>query len=409
MQTTNTPITLISHINIASMDGTKSDPLGLISNAYVLIQDGKFLDISQERPKPTAFDIEINGSGNWMLPGFIDCHTHLVYGGNRAKEYALRAAGASYEEIAKSGGGILSTVNATRAANMDELEHNALKRARILRDEGVSHIEVKSGYGLELETELKQLRVAEKVAGKLKMGLSKTLLAAHAVPPEFKDNSDHYVDYIIDTIIPAAIAEDLVDAVDMFCESIAFSKAQCERLIQACLKHQLAFKAHSDQIRPSGLAISAAQHGALSIDHAEQLTPLDVAALANAKTSVVLLPGAYYTLRDTQLPPINALREAGINLAVATDLNSGSSPIASLLLAANMAVTLFRLSCEEVLLGITRNAATALGIDGQKGIIKQGHNADFSLWAISHPTQMLYEVNQHKPYALFINGENMHG
>jgi len=409
MQISNKPITLISNVNVASMHDSTGNPLGIIKNAYVLIQDGKFLSITEARPSELSVDMEIDGAGNWMLPGLIDCHTHLVYGGDRAEEYALRAAGASYEEIAKAGGGILSTVHATRSASDDDLQKSALKRAQILRDEGVTHIEVKSGYGLELATELKQLRVAKNVAKELQLGLSKTLLAAHAVPPEFKSDSDQYLDYIINEIIPAAINEQLVDAVDMFCEHIAFSKTQCERLIAACINHKLPFKAHSDQISSSGLANYAAKYGALSIDHAEQLTAEDVAALAASDTTVVLLPGAFYTLRDTQVPPIAALREAGVAMAVATDLNPGSSPIASILLAANMSVTLFRLSCEEALLGITKNAAIALGIDHYKGVIQPGYQADFSLWSISHPTQMLYEVNQHRPYALFINGESIYG
>ncbi len=405
MNENNAPVdTLFVNANIATMEPNSTSPLGIERNVALCVKAGKIAAIiRQDKVQPKASKI-IDLKGQWVLPGFIDCHTHLVYGGHRADEYALRAAGASYEEIANAGGGIISTMQKTRTADHDMLFEASIKRARCLIREGVTHLEIKSGYGLDLNNERKQLEVARRIGRELKVGVTTTLLAAHTTPPEYTGDSDAYLKLVIEHILPTLFKENLIDAVDMFCESIAFSRQQCQQLILACHQYALPFKVHTDQIHSSGLTPFAVHHNALSIEHAEQLTDIDIEALSGSNTVVVLLPGAYYTLKDTCKPPVEALRAAGVNMAVATDLNPGSSPIASILLAGNMAVTLFGLSCEEALLGMTSKASLALGMNNKIGRIVTGLDASFSIWDIDNPTQMLYEVNQHLPTEIYIQG-----
>ncbi|MCB1369492.1 MAG: imidazolonepropionase [Rhodobacteraceae bacterium] len=325
-----------------------------------------------------------------MTPGLIDCHTHVVYGGNRAAEFEARLEGADYKEIARRGGGILSTVRHTRAASEEELFAAALPRLRALMAEGVTTIEIKSGYGLDLETELKLLRVARRVADELPIRVSPTLLGAHALPPEFAGRSDDYITLVCEEMIPAAAEARLADAVDVFCESIAFSVAQCERVFEAAARHGLAIKGHTEQLSNLGGSAMAARHGALSVDHIEYLDEVGVAAMAASGTVATLLPGAFYFLRETQRPPIALLRQYDVPMAVATDVNPGTSPLASILLMMNMACTLFQLTPTEALRGITANGARALGLGDRVGTIAPGMQADLCLWEVEQPAELAY-------------------
>ncbi|MFO1339849.1 MAG: imidazolonepropionase [Burkholderiaceae bacterium] len=327
--------------------------------------------------------------GALVTPGLIDAHTHLVYGGQRAREFELRLQGASYEEIARAGGGIRSTVAATRESGDDALYSAALARARALQAEGVTTVEVKSGYGLSLVHEARCLRVARRLGQALPMTVRTTSLAAHALPPEFEDRADDYIDAVCEWL-PHWHGEGLVDAVDAFCERIAFSAAQVERVFLAARQLGLPVKLHAEQLSDSGGAALAARYGALSADHLEYLSDDGIAAMAAAGTVAMLLPGAYYFLRETKLPPIPALRAAGVPIAIATDHNPGSSPTLSLPLMLNMACTLFRLTPEEALAGATRHAAQALGLAASHGQLRAGWRADFALWNAEHPNELAY-------------------
>nr|WP_145546575.1 imidazolonepropionase [Variovorax boronicumulans] len=334
------------------------------------------------------------GQGALVTPGLVDCHTHLVYGGQRANEFAMRLAGASYEEVAKAGGGIVSSVRATRAASEDELFASASARLRSLLAEGVCAIEVKSGYGLALEHERKQLRVARRLASAHGVTVRTTFLGAHALPPEFQGRSQDYIDLVCREMLPALHLEGLVDAVDVFCERIAFSLAETEQVFQAAQALGIPVKLHAEQLSDMGGAQLAARYGALSCDHIEHLSQEGVDAMAAAGTVAVLLPGAYYTLRDTQLPPIAALRAAGVPMAVSTDHNPGTSPALSLLLMANMACTLFRLTVPEAIAGITTHAARALGLQETHGSIAAGRPANFVLWDLNDAAELAYWFGQ---------------
>ncbi|WP_322998819.1 imidazolonepropionase [Castellaniella sp.] len=328
--------------------------------------------------------------GALVTPGLVDCHTHLVHGGQRADEFALRLAGASYEDIARQGGGIVSSVRATRAADEDTLFQQALARLDALRAEGVTAIEIKSGYGLDLAAERKMLRVARRLGDARPVTVRTTFLGAHALPPEYAGRADDYIDLVCDVMLPALHDEGLVDAVDVFCENIGFSLAQSERVLQAATQRGLAVKMHAEQLSLMGGAALAARYGALSADHLEWLDEAGVQAMRQAGMVAVLLPGAYYFLRDTHQPPIDLLRRHGVPMALATDCNPGTSPATSLLLMMNMACTLFRMTVAEALDGVTRHAADALGAPGVSGRLAVGHPADFVVWDIDSPAELAY-------------------
>ncbi|WP_042673177.1 imidazolonepropionase [Variovorax sp. CF313] len=335
-----------------------------------------------------------DGGGALVTPGLVDCHTHLVYGGQRANEFAMRLAGATYEEVAKAGGGIVSSVRATREADEDTLFAQAAPRLEQLLADGVCAIEIKSGYGLSLEHERKQLRVARRLGEAYGVTVRTTFLGAHALPPEYANRSGDYIDLVCREMLPALAAEGLVDAVDVFCERIAFSLAETEQVFQAAQALGLPVKLHAEQLSDMGGAALAARYGALSCDHIEHLSADGIEAMRRSGTVAVLLPGAYYTLRDTHLPPIDALRAAGVPMAVSTDHNPGTSPALSLLLMANMACTLFRLTVPEALAGITRHAARALGLQATHGAIAEGMPANFVLWNVREAAELAYWFGQ---------------
>lgn len=366
--------------------------------AAVVVQGGMLCWIGPAAGVPAAYAAmpQFDGGGALATPGLVDCHTHLVYGGQRANEFALRLAGASYEEVAKAGGGIVSSVNATRAASEDELFDLAVPRLQALLDEGVCAIEIKSGYGLALEHERKQLRVARRLGEALGVTVRTTFLGAHALPPEFSGRSQQYVDGVCNEMLPALVAEGLVDAVDVFCERIAFTLAETEQVFQAAQRLGIPVKLHAEQISDMGGSQLAARYGALSCDHIEHLSQAGIDAMKAAGTVAVLLPGAYYTLRDTQVPPIAALRAAGVPMAVSTDHNPGTSPALSLLLMANMACTLFRLTVPEALAGITTHAARALGLQETHGLLASNRPANFVLWPFAEAAELVYWFG-HKP------------
>ncbi|WP_355659841.1 imidazolonepropionase [Halomonas salifodinae] len=357
----------------------------------------------------TLAGCELMASGGVMTPGLVDCHTHLVFGGSRADEFEQRLEGVSYEEIARRGGGIISTVTATREASEEALFAAARPRLEALMAEGATTVEIKSGYGLTVADELKMLRVARRLGETLPVRVVTTLLGAHALPPEFQGDSDGYIRLVCEEMIPAAAAEGLADAVDVFCERIAFSVAQCERVFEAAETHGLPIKAHAEQLSNLGGSAMAARHGALSADHIEYLDDAGVAALKQAGSVAVLLPGAFHTLRETKLPPIEALRNAGVPMAVATDANPGSSPIFDPTLMLNFACTLFRLTPQEALAGMTAHGARALGL-AERGLgrIEAGAPADLCLWSVETPAALAYAVQPGRLRQRVFNGEMTH-
>lgn len=381
---------LFINVTLASMAGAEA--YGLVISAAVAVKDGRIAYAGPMAGLPeSAAQETTDARAALMTPGLIDCHTHLVYAGDRAAEFEARLLGKSYEEIAKAGGGIVSTVRATRAASEDDLVEAALPRLDALIAEGATTIEIKSGYGLTLEDEMKMLRAARRLAKKRPVRVTTTLLAAHALPPEFGGRPDAYIDHVCETILPAVAAEGLADAVDGFCEGVGFSPAQIERVFKKAASLNLPLKLHAEQLSDLGGAVLAARYGALSADHLEYLKPEDAEKLARAGTVAVLLPGAFYYLRETKLPPVDALRAAGAAIALATDCNPGTSPLTSLLLVMNMGCTLFRLTPEEALAGVTLNAAKALGL-GDAGSIEIGKRADLCLWRASHPAELSYGI-----------------
>ncbi|MEM7668491.1 MAG: imidazolonepropionase [Pseudomonadota bacterium] len=377
---------------IATMSG--SGAYGLIENASLACDTaGRIAWLGQSvdlPPEYAAWPTDDLG-GRLVTPGLIDCHTHLVFGGNRAREFELRLEGASYEEIARAGGGIVSTVAATRTAGEDALLASALGRADALIREGVTTLEVKSGYGLDLETELKMLRVARRIADTRDVAVRTSYLGAHAVPREYQGRPDAYLDAVVLPALDAAAAAGLADAVDGFCEGIAFAPGQIARVFERAVALGLPVKLHAEQLSNLGGAALAARFAALSADHLEYLDEEGVQAMAGAGTVAVLLPGAFYTLRETQAPPVAALRRHGVRIAIATDCNPGSSPLASLLLAMNMACTLFRLTPEEALAGVTREAALALGLS-DRGTLEAGKRADLAIWDVGEPAELSYRI-----------------
>ncbi len=385
---------LLLDCSAATMTNGAEAPYGAINDATIGVQDGRIAWLGPRAALPgeaASLARDVRGlDGAWVTPGLIDCHTHLVFGGNRAVEWERRLNGATYEEIANAGGGILSTVRATRAASVEALVASAADRLAAMTAQGVTTIEIKSGYGLDLESELNMLRAATRLADTGRVRVSRTLLAAHAVPPEYRDNREAYVELITRHIIPAAVNEGLADAVDAYCETIGFTPAEVDRIFTAARSHGLKVKLHAEQLSDQGGAALAASHGALSADHLEHLTDAGVAAMAAAGTVAVLLPGAFYFLRDPSPPPVAKLREAGVAMAVATDCNPGTSPLTSPLLAMNMACTLFRLTPEEALAGFTRHAARALGLQEETGVLEPGKAADLAIWRIDDPSELAY-------------------
>lgn len=367
--------------------------MGEVANGVVAARDGRIVYAGEaaEAPAFTPDDV-IDCEGRWITPGLIDPHTHLIFGGDRAHEFELRLAGVSYEEIARTGGGIVSTMKATRAASEDDLVASALPRLDALIAEGLTTIEVKSGYGLSLDHELKSLRAARKLGQIRPVSVRTTFLGAHALPPEYVGESEGYIDEVCERMIPAVAAEGLADAVDAFCEGIGFTPAQTRRVFEAAKAHGLPVKLHAEQLSNLHGAALAAEYGALSADHLEHLDMTGVAAMAKAGVVATLLPGAYYFVRETKLPPIEALRGAGVPIALATDCNPGTSPLTSLLLTMNMGATLFRLTVDECLAGVTREAARALGMLTQTGSLEAGKRCDLAIWDIERPAELVYRM-----------------
>ena len=380
--------TLWQHCNVATMaNGTYS----IIEDAAIVTRDGYIEWLGPRQQLPTGEYGQTHGlEGAWVTPGLIDCHTHTVFGGNRSGEFEQRLQGVSYAEIAAAGGGIASTVRATRAASEDELFDSARQRLRCLLRDGVTSVEIKSGYGLSLESERKILRVIRRLGEALPVTVRSTCLAAHALPPEFKDRADDYIEHICNEMLPALAAEGLVDAVDAFCEYLAFSPAQVERVFKVAQQLGLPVKLHAEQLSSLHGSSLAARYQALSADHLEFMTEEDAIAMAASGTVAVLLPGAFYFLRETQLPPMEALRKHGVKIAIASDLNPGTSPGLSLRLMLNMACTLFRMTPEEALAGVTLHAATALGMGETHGSLEPGKVADFVAWNIDRPADLAY-------------------
>ncbi|MCW5773874.1 MAG: imidazolonepropionase [Rhodospirillaceae bacterium] len=367
--------------------------LGIVENGAVLIEDGHIAFAGEERDAAVPANARVvDCEGRWITPGLIDCHTHLVFAGDRADEFEKRLGGATYEEIARAGGGIRSTVTATRAASEDDLVAAALPRLDRLLAEGVTTIEVKSGYGLSVADELKQLAAARRLATQRAVDVRTTLLGAHALPPEYEARRADYLALVRDEMIPRAAAQGLADAVDAFCEIIAFTPDETATVFDAAARHGLPVKLHADQLSDLGGAALAARYKALSADHLECTGEAGVAAMAAAGTVAVLLPGAFYFLRETRLPPVEALRRHKVPMALASDINPGSSPALSLLLMLNMACTLFRLTPEEALTGVTRAGAAALGLGADRGVLAPGYRADFVLWDIARPADLAYWI-----------------
>ncbi len=385
---------LIIH-NVQLVSLTQEKDYGIQANALVAIKDGLIKGIYQSqdlKTKDLHTEQAIDGQGKLLTPGLIDCHTHLIYAGNRANEFEMRLNGASYQELAEAGGGILSTVKATRAASEDELFDLAAKRLSYLIDEGVTSIEIKSGYGLDIENERKMLKVAEQLGRFSGIEVSKTFLGAHALPTEYKNKADDYIQLVCEQMMPTLQKENLIDCVDAFCESIGFSREQTKRVFDKAQSLGLPVKLHAEQLSDLKGAKLASEYHAWSVDHLEYLAEEDIDALKKSNTVATLLPAAFYFLSETKLPPIEALRKAKVPIAIATDSNPGSSPCLSILLTMNMATTLFKLTPLEALQGVTINAAKALRIEDRVGSIRVGKQADLALWDLESPAELSYRI-----------------
>ena len=369
------------------------DGLGVVEHGSIACTDGRLAFVGPSADAP-AFEAEreVDCEGRWITPGLVDCHTHLVFAGDRAREFELRLQGATYEEIARAGGGILSTMKATRAASQDELVTSALTRLDALIAEGVTTVEVKSGYGLTVEAERKMLQAARRLGGERAIRVVTTFLGAHALPPEFAGDPDGYVSLVCDVMLPALAEEGLADAVDVFCEGIGFGTDQTERVFDAAAARGLPIKVHAEQLSNQQGAALAARHHALSADHLEHVDKTGITAMAASGTVATLLPGAFYFTRETKLPPVAALREARVPIALATDCNPGTSPLTSPLLVMNMAATLFRMTVEECLRGLTINGARALGRADEIGSLEIGKSCDLALWDVEHPAELVYRM-----------------
>jgi len=394
------------NVNLASM-APGAGPYGAITGAALAVAGDRIAWLGRMADLPgapaTLARVVHDGAGRWMTPGLIDCHTHLVFGGDRAREFELRLGGASYEEVARAGGGIVSTVRATREASEDELLATARARLAGFLREGVTTIEVKSGYGLATEAELKMLRVARRLGDIRPVAVATSFLGAHALPPEFAGRQGAYVDLVCDEMLPAVAASGLADAVDAFCETIAFTPEETTRIFTVATRLGLRVKLHADQLADLGGAALAAGFGALSADHLEYTSAASVRAMAGPGTVAVLLPGANYFLRERQMPPVAAFREAGVPIAIASNCNPGSAPVLSLLLMLSMAATLFRLTPEEALAGVTREAARALGL-ADRGILAPGMRADLALWDIEEPAELAYWIGRNPCRAVVSGG-----
>ena len=403
---------LWTNARIATMAAVSDDPYGAIEDGVIAVAGGEIawigaaadLDRAQVQGVPAH-----DAGGAWIVPGLIDCHTHAVYGGNRAAEFEQRLNGATYAEVAQAGGGIVSTVRATRQASVDELVESALPRLRAILGEGVTTIEIKSGYGLDTATERRMLQAARRIPDHLPVDVETTFLGAHALPPEFAGDADGYIDLVCREMIPAVAEAGEADAVDAFCESIGFTRAQTERVFRAAHDCDLPVKLHAEQLSDLGGAALVAEYGGLSADHLEYASEDGVRALADAGTVAVLLPGAFYYLRETQLPPVDLFRAHGVGMALSTDCNPGSSPVTSLLLMLNMACTLFRLTPAEALAGATREAARALGRQDRIGTLEPGKAADFALWDIGSPGELAYPAGFNPCRAVVKNGVTVAG
>jgi len=385
-------------------------PYGLLPQAAVAVHRGRIawmgaMDELPRAPRELADRVD-SVDGALVTPGLVDCHTHLVFGGDRAQEFELRLNGASYEDIARAGGGIVSSVNATRAASEEALFAQALPRARALRADGVTTLEIKSGYGLQLDAERRMLRVARRLGRELGISVRTSFLGLHALPAEYRDDRGAYVTLVCDELLPALAGEGLVDAVDAFCESIGFTRAETERVFARATELGLPVKLHAEQLSDQGGAALVAQFNGLSADHLEHLGNAGVEAMAAAGTIAVLLPGAFYALRETRLPPIAALREHAVPIAIATDCNPGTSPLLSLRLAANMACTLFRLTPEEALRGVTASAARALGLH-DRGTLAVGQRADLVVWHARQPAELCYWIGGQLVREVIVGGESV--
>ena len=379
---------VIHNVHLATME----HGYGELLDAAIAVKDDRIAWFGPGDELPASGAVLHDGQGCWLTPGLIDCHTHIVHAGNRSDEFEARLNGASYEDISRAGGGIMSTVRATRAASDDELLRQSLPRVLALLAEGVTTLEIKSGYGLDAASEAKMLRVARRIGQELPVSVRTTFLGAHALPPEYAGRADAYIDLLCAQVLPWLAGDGLVDAVDAFCERIGFTPAQTQRVFEAATALDLPVKLHAEQLSDLGGAALVARHGGLSADHLEFLSEEGVAALAQHGTVAVLLPGAYYFLRETQPPPVAALRAAGVPMAVSTDCNPGTSPMTSLLLAMNMACTLWRLTPQEALAGCTIHAARALGLQDQTGSLAVGKRADFTLWRIARPADLAYAL-----------------
>lgn len=382
--------------------------LGIVEKGAIAARDGLIVYAGAEADMPASAGQgaeTVDCNGRWITPGLIDCHTHLVYAGNRANEFEMRLAGATYEEVARAGGGIVSSVKSLRAANEDELVAQTLPRLDALLAEGVTTVEVKSGYGLDLDNERKSLRAARRLANERRVTVRTTCLAAHALPPEARGDKDAFINLVAGTILPDVAADKLADAVDGFCEGIAFSPEQIARVFDKAKALGLPVKLHADQLSNLHGAALAASYGALSADHLEYTDEAGAAAMAKAGTVATILPGAYYFIRETKKPPIELFRSHGVKMAVATDSNPGTSPLTSLLLTMNMAATLFGLTVDECLAGVTREAARALGLLKQTGTLEAGKSADLAIWDIERPAELVYRMGFNPLHARIWRGQ----
>jgi len=381
--------------------------LGLVENGVIAVQDGRILYVGDETslPFPIENAAEIIDCGRrWITPGLIDCHTHLVHAGDRANEFEMRLAGATYEEVARAGGGIVSSVRSLRQASEDDLVAQTLPRLDALIAEGVTTVEVKSGYGLDLENEAKALRAARRLGDERDVAIRTTFLGAHALPPEFKGDKAGYIAKVVGEMLPAIAAEGLADAVDGFCEGIAFSTDEMRLVFDAAKAHGLPVKLHADQLSNLHGAALAAEYGALSADHLEYTDEAGAEAMAKSGTVAVILPGAFYFIRETKKPPVDLFRKEGVAMAIATDNNPGTSPLTSLLLTMNMAATLFGMTVNECIAGVTREAARALGLVDEVGTLEPGKWADFAIWNIERPAELVYRMGFNPLYARVRNG-----